>query len=282
MATGPAGDLVAQCLEIVRAYDPDRYTATLYLGQNPRKVAAAVHAFDAEIARIADRVSEPIPGEIRLQWWREVVEGSRETGNHPVVLALIDAIRTHDLPREPLLAAIEARVFDLYHDAMPDRTALEAYCGETGSVLLQVIALAARAKPGSGLADACGHAGVALRLTEILRRAPLDRSRGKCPFPVDMLSSVGLSVDEWLREAPQTRHGAAISAIVSLAREHLALARPAISDLEPQAKPVFLPLAVLPAWLDAIEAAAERQLLSPASVSPLRRQWIFLRAALAG
>jgi phytoene synthase len=282
MAEGRHVDLTRQCLETVRAHDPDRYTATLYLPLPARNAAAAIHAFDAEIARIADRVSEPMPGEIRLQWWREVVESGRESGNHPVATALIDAVRTHDLPREPLFAAIEARTFDLYHDPMPDRTALEAYCGETGSVLLQLIALAAGARPASGLADACGHAGVALRLTEILRRAPLDRSRGKCPFPVDMLSSVGLSVDEWLRETPQARHGAAISAIVSLAREHLALARPAISCLEPHARPVFLPLAVVPAWLDAIEAAADRHLLSPASVSPLRRQWIFLRHALAG
>jgi 15-cis-phytoene synthase len=282
MGAGQAGDPVAQCLEIVRAHDPDRYTATLYLGQNARKVAAAVYAFDAEIARIADRVSEPMPGEIRLQWWREVVEGSRETGNHPVATALIDAIRIHELPRGPFLAAIEARTFDLYHDPMPDRTALEAYCGETGSVLLQMVALSAGALRGSELADACGHAGVAMRLTEILRRAPLYRARGKCPFPADMLSSVGLSVDEWLREPPQARHGAAISAVASLAREHLGRARMAIAELLPAARPVFLPLAVVPAWLGAMDAAAERHLLSPVSVSPLRRQWIFLRSALAG
>jgi 15-cis-phytoene synthase len=282
MAAGPAGDPFAQCLEIIRAYDPDRYTATLYLGQNARKAAAAVYAFDAEIARIADRVSEPMPGEIRLQWWREVVDGSRDSGNHPVALALIEAIRIHELPREPFLGAIEARTFDLYHDPMPDRTTLEAYCGETGSVLLQMVALSAGLPRGAELADACGHAGVALRLTEMLRRAPQDRARGKCPFPADMLSSVGLTVEEWLQNPPQARHGAAISAVVSLARDHLGRARMAIAELVPAAKPVFLPLAVLPAWLGAIEAAAERQLLSPASVSPLRRQWIFLRQALGG
>jgi phytoene synthase len=282
MAEGRHVELTRQCLEIVRAHDPDCYTATLYLPLPVRDAAAAIHAFDAEIARIADRVSEPMPGEIRLQWWREVLEGGRDSGNHPVAQALLQTVAAYDLPREPLLAAIEARTFDLYHDPMPDRTSLEAYCGETGSVLLQLIALAAGATPGSGLADACGHAGVALRLTEILKRAPLDRSRGKCPFPIDMLSSVGLSVDEWLRDAPQARHGAAISAIVSLAREHLARARKAVMGLEPPVRAVFLPLAVVPSWLDAIEAAAERQLLSPASVSPLWRQWIFLRAALAG
>jgi 15-cis-phytoene synthase len=282
MAAGPAGDPFAQCLEVLRAHDPDRYTATLYLPLPTRNAAAAIHAFDAEIARIADRVSEPMPGEIRLQWWREVVDGGRESGNHPVATALVETIRAHELPREPFLAAIEARTFDLYHDPMPDRMALEAYCGETGSVLLQMVALSAGAQRSSVLADACGHAGVALRLTEILRRAPHDRARGKCPFPADMLASVGLTVEEWLREPPQARHGAAISAVVSLARDHLGQARMAIAELAPAVRPVFLPLAVVPAWLGAMDAAAERHLLSPVSISPLRRQWIFLRSALAG
>jgi phytoene synthase len=141
-----------------------------------------------------------------------------------VVEALARAISAHDLPREPLLSAIDARVFDLYHDPMPDRTTLEAYCGESGSVLLQLIALGAGAERGSALSDACGHGGVALRMVDILRRTPFDRARGKCPFPVTMLAATGLDANAWLADAPDERHARAISAFSALAREHLAKA----------------------------------------------------------
>ena len=55
--------------------DRDRYLADLFAPADARPHLFALHAFNVEIARVRGKVSEPMPGEIRLQWWREHLRG---------------------------------------------------------------------------------------------------------------------------------------------------------------------------------------------------------------
>ena len=65
------------CAELVREADRERYLATLFAPADRRGALFSLHAFDIEVSRIRDLAREPMPGEIRLQWWREVLEGER-------------------------------------------------------------------------------------------------------------------------------------------------------------------------------------------------------------
>ena len=60
-------------------------------------------------------------GEIRLQWWRDALQGEArgDVRANPVAAALDDAIVRFRLPRQALVDLIDARVFDLYDDPMP-------------------------------------------------------------------------------------------------------------------------------------------------------------------
>ena len=135
-----AADIVANT---VRTADRDRYLATLYAPQDKRDALFALYAFNAEIAGVRDRIHEPLPGEVRLQWWRDLLAGSDPAGaaGHPLAEALTRAITDHDLPRQAFDNYLEARIFDLYDDPMPSRTDLEGYCGETASALIQLAAM---------------------------------------------------------------------------------------------------------------------------------------------
>ncbi len=86
---------------------------------------------------------EALPGEIRLQWWSEVLGGERggEAAANPVAAALLSAIERYALPASGLLDLIEARRFDLYDEPMATIADLEAYAKRTSSA---VIALAAQ------------------------------------------------------------------------------------------------------------------------------------------
>lgn len=55
--------------------DRDRYLSVLYAPEDKRGALATLYAFNAEIARIRDLVHEPLPGEVRLQWWRDLING---------------------------------------------------------------------------------------------------------------------------------------------------------------------------------------------------------------
>src|SRR4051812_37378396 len=122
-------DAFAHCRQLVAQADKDRYWASLYAPAERRDALYALYAFDLEIARIAELVREPMAGEIRLQWWREVLEGKRqeESAGHPVASALVAVLRQYPLPAAPLGALIDAHGFDLYDEPRASFAGLEGY-----------------------------------------------------------------------------------------------------------------------------------------------------------
>ena len=84
----------AHCEALVRAADKDRYLAALFVPAAARPHVFVLYAFNAELAAVRERAREPLAGEVRLQWWREAIEGSRggEAAANPVAAALLDTI----------------------------------------------------------------------------------------------------------------------------------------------------------------------------------------------
>jgi phytoene synthase len=164
-------DAYRHCEALVRASDKDRFLATLFAPADKRSPLFSLYAFDLEIAAVPDRVRESMAGEIRLQWWRDVLNGERsgEAAANPVAAALLDTVARYSLPTAPLLKLIEAHAFDLYDDPMPSLEAFEAYLDATSSA---AIALAARILAGDhpAIAQAARAAGRAYGMTR-LRRA---------------------------------------------------------------------------------------------------------------
>src|ERR1043166_4567225 len=87
-------DGFAYCEKLVRAGDKDRWLPALFAHADRRAPVHALHAFNLEVARVRELAREPMAGEIRLQWWREVIAGTRprEAGAHPVAAALLEKI----------------------------------------------------------------------------------------------------------------------------------------------------------------------------------------------
>src|SRR5947209_18144618 len=109
------------CEALVRVADKDRFLATLFAPAEKRGPLFALYAFNVEIASVRERARDPMPGEIRLQWWRDVISGERadQAAANPIAAALIETVGQFSLPRERLLDLIEAHAFDLYDDPMP-------------------------------------------------------------------------------------------------------------------------------------------------------------------
>src|SRR5690606_14155565 len=97
----------------------------LYAPGEKRDALAALYLFNAEIAAIRDRAREPLPGEMRIQWWRDTLEaGEAAAAGHPVAEALTRAISAYRLPLDAFERYLDARIFDLYDDPMPSRSDL--------------------------------------------------------------------------------------------------------------------------------------------------------------
>ena len=161
---------IPDCSDVLREMNYDRYLAALYVPEAVRSAIIAIDAFDAEIAAIPKRVTEPTAGEIRLQWWREALNGERpgEAAAHPLAKAMLAVIEKHSLSPEVFEQYLDARVFDFYQDPMPDMAMLEGYCGETSALLYQLKVQCISAKLANECADLCGYAGMVSGLTRII------------------------------------------------------------------------------------------------------------------
>jgi phytoene synthase len=178
------------CRRLVAETDKERYWASLYAPAGRRDALYALYAFDHEISRVASVVREPMAGEIRLQWWRDVVEGRRdeEALANPVAAALLETISRYALPVARLVAAIDANT-DALHE--PD---IETYGAAANGT---IIALALRILGGDS-AEAehiASHVGIAqayaLAKQPREARGHLDRARDLLPrLPVEMLPAV--------------------------------------------------------------------------------------------
>ncbi len=271
------------CLATLRDTDRDRYLACLLSPEDKRRPLAALYGFHAELARIRDLVHEPLPGEVRLQYWRDLLEGQSHgsTEANPLASELLQAIEAHRLPRATLVNMIDARIFDLYDDPMENRNALEGYAGETASALIQLAGLVLSPSDAARSTDAAGHAGVAQAIAGCLLLMPLHRHRGQLYLPLEILSAVGLDRDGFLADKDISRITAAIDAFAGLGQEHLAKAR-ASAPVAPCLMPAFLPVALAGPILRKAQKLGAGILDRPIQASQWRRQLVMAVAAMRG
>jgi phytoene synthase len=270
-------------METVRTADPDRYVSALYAPDDRRGALLSLYAFNAEIAGVRDRIREALPGEVRLQWWRDVISSGDGTGaGHPLAEALIATIAAHNLPRQAFDNYLEARIFDLYDDPMPSRTDLEGYCGETASALIQLAALVLDPENAPRFAELAGHAGCAQAITGLLLLLPRHRARGQCFVPNDILAAAGTSPEEFLAGDGGPAASRVVAAMIALAREHLSAFHSGAASLPPSLRPAFLPLALTGAYLDRLERLGPAALAKTPRLPLWLRHWLMFRRATRG
>ena len=267
------------CADLVKQFDPDRYLSTLFAPSEKRAGLFALYAFNLEIARIRESVSEPPLGEIRLQFWRDALGAiyGGQTHEHPVADALAEVVRNSDIPQQALLNLIEARTFDLYDDPMPSVNDLEGYLGETSSILIMLAGRILAGDATTAASDAAGHAGVAYGLTGLLRSVPVHRARGQCYLPKDILEAHQTSPAHILSGRWDGGEQGALSALYEIAQGHLDKAREVRTQVPEAALPAFLPVCLVEGYLK--KCMAGNPLEQVETINPVWRLWRLFRAA---
>ncbi|AMJ60213.1 phytoene synthase [Bosea sp. PAMC 26642] len=274
-------DAYAHCTALVREHDHDRYIAALYAPESQRPALFALYAFSHEIARVRSAVSEPLPGEVRMQWWRDLLEGEEkgQAQSHPVAAALLDAVARYRLPIAPLTGLIEARIFDLYDDPMPSLRDLEGYAGETSSALIRLASIVLANGRDPGGAAACGHAGVAYALCGLMRAFPWHAAAGQVYLPADILSRNGVTRDDIVsgRGGPGVLYS--LKELREIARKHLKKLRDLRETVPSAVAPAFLPSALVEPYLKRMERGGYDPYRTIITMPAWQRQWAVWRAA---
>lgn len=273
----------ALCLQALQETDRDRYLASLLTPADRRAAIVALYAYNAELARVRDVVREPLPGEVRLQYWRDLLEGSAhgETAANPVAAELLRAVEAWRLPVAPLVAMADARIFDLYDDPMETTAMFEGYAGETAAAVIQLAALVLDTEAAEGVAEIAGHAGVALAVAGAILLMPIHRARGQVYLPTQILASVGLDRETFLAPAADERMGAAIQAFAGFGLDHLRKAR-AAGRIPKSLLSAFLPVTLAEPVLKRAMSMGAACLESDIRPPQWRRQLAMMRLLLTG
>ena len=179
----------------IRAIDPDRFLAGLFVPSEKRDAYFLLCAFNHELARAREVASLGMLALIRLQWWREVVEGTHR--RHEVAEPLSEALAAGVFDRASLLAMIDAREAEA-DDGIADLASLTSYLeGGAGG-----FAVAAGRLLGAGEADMArlrrlgavyGLAGVLLNVAALARQE-------RCLLPQDVLAAHRLTVHDIIHD----------------------------------------------------------------------------------
>lgn len=267
------------CAALVREADRDRYLSSLYAPAGHRGALHALYAFNIELSRVRDLAREPVPGEIRLQWWREVVEGQRdgEAQANPVAAALRDVAARYAIPVAALTGMIDAHVFDLYDEPMASMAAFEAQAERAGVSLLALTAGVLSRLAGE-IDTLVRHAGLAHAATTALVSLGKHAACGQLYVPLDVLGRYGAEPADIFAGNISPEWRAVLAEMRLYARRHLAAAADTIAAAPDTVLPALLPLAVVKPTLMAMEESAYDP-LAPRLLAPWRRQWLIFRAA---
>lgn len=209
-----AADAQQYCADIVRERDEDRWLAAQYASAPLRRKLLALYAFHAELRRVPSMVSEPPLGEIRLQWWRDVLEEIR-AGKPPRAHPVVEEIARAGLSspnNEALIAeAIEANARPLYGEPFSTMDELEEWLGQADGAVDAIAALLSGGEKTFAKSVQRAGAGFAMaREGRTLAPRLKDEIRTRC-------IQIAKSAEGELRSAPTT----IVPAIL-----HLALTKP--------------------------------------------------------
>jgi NADH dehydrogenase [ubiquinone] 1 alpha subcomplex assembly factor 6 len=269
---------------VVRRYDRDRYQTALFAPAARREALFALYAFNYEIARVRESVTQPTLGHVRLQWWRENIAalyGSGPAQRHPIIEKLAGAVREYRLSRHHFDHLIDAREKDLEEDPPANIVVLEKYAEGTSSRLIYLALEALGASEPIAL-TAARHVGIAFALSGMLRALPIQTPTQRPFVPADL--SARYRLDQ--RDAPQMSSSPALRTIVAeiarLAYSHLSEARRVRSSIPRAALPALLPARIADQSLVRLRRAAYDPFDSALRCTDPLQIWRLYHAMLRG
>jgi phytoene synthase len=270
------------CEAVVREADNDRFISTLFAPSARRRPLYALYAINIEVARVREAAREPLPGEIRLQWWRDALAGERgEANTHPVAAALLDMIARYRLPSQIFADLIDARSFDLYDTPMQTLAELETYAEKTASALMYLATMIVEDGDAAPIEALVKHLGIAQTIAGVLVALPFNAGRGQLYVPIEVMQRHDAQPHDVYagRASPAVR--AALADMHMHARRHLTQAKSLLPAAPAAVAPALLPAALIRPILDRTERRDDEPFKPPA-LPQWRRQWILWRAARKG
>lgn len=213
------------CSNFLRKNDPDRFLLSLIAPREQQPAIAAIFAFNVEVAKTREIVTETTIGLIRLQWWRDAlaeIYDQNKVLKHEIVEALAGAIQNYNLPRKDFDHILYAREFDLQGVAPASMEGLVNYADFTHTPLLHQVARCLGARPED---LSLNKAAIAYSLTGLIRAIPHHAAQRRSYLPSDLIAKYNVREQSLFDGKPDPELKAVVAEIAAEASKHLQEAR---------------------------------------------------------
>ncbi|XP_021927289.1 NADH dehydrogenase (ubiquinone) complex I, assembly factor 6 isoform X2 [Zootermopsis nevadensis] len=210
------------CLNLVRQHDYENFLCTLLLPSHSRTSAFAIRAFNIEVAKVQDQVSDPHIGQMRMKFWEETVDKIYvdHAPSHPVAVELHHAIRRRRLSKRYLKRLITVRADHLRSAVFPDLEAVESYAEHSVSSVYYLL-LEASGVESIHADHAASHLGKAHGIVNLIRSVPFNAPRKIVSLPQDVLLQHNVPHETVLRAKCTADLKEAVFDVAARAKQHL-------------------------------------------------------------
>ncbi len=212
------------CKDIVQRHDKDRYACSLYASVKNQEALWSLFAFNHEIAKTREIVTETQLGLIRLQWWHEAIEeifAGRDVRAHQVLQPLSNVIISYDVKKEEFETLLYAREFDL-EDVQPETLeGLVNYTDFTNTPLVNMTCQICDLSLEEGRNK---HLGIAYGLTGLMRGILVHAKQRRCFLPLDIINENKIKLSILYDGKPQENLRKCIEAVCNEAHRNLDIA----------------------------------------------------------
>lgn len=269
-----------------RAFERDRYLAALLAPAAARADLIAVAAFAGELQRIPGYVSEPMAGEIRLQWWRDTIEAGLASGigstGHPIADAVCDLARRHGIASPTLHALIDAvgdRLDDTPFQSMDALTAnLVSWNGGLFRLAMTIIR---GTPPGGNEPNLLDELGALYGLARTLVEIPAELAQGRMLLPATLLARNGIDAENARSAAVADRWRAVVTELAGDTLRKLGHSVQRYQEAPRDLRLAALPIALVRPYLAVTQRADVTELEAP-DMSPFKRVWQIWRVSRTG
>ncbi|CRK55726.1 Phytoene synthase [Alloactinosynnema sp. L-07] len=271
------------CRRINAHYGRTYFLATRLLPPARRPAVHALYAF----ARLADEIVDapgPDPSGALAEWEISFKAAINGDAAHPVLAALADTVRHHDLDPGLFTDFLRSMRMDLTVTDYPTLDDVAVYThGSAGVIGLMLLPVLGTVVPRAQAAPFARGLGEAFQVTNFLRDVGEDLDRGRVYLPADHLAAFGVDRDRLAHARAAGRSDKpvrqAVAHFVAHTRALYRAAEPGIALLDPVARPCVATAARLYGGILDEIAAVGYDVMARRAVVPTHRR---LAVALPG
>lgn len=244
------------CAELVMKHDRDRLLCVMFAPFRRRSALIALLAWNYEIAKVGEVVSDMMVGLIRFQWWRDALDeiyDAKPVREHSVALELAKAVNTFQLPREAFEAILTAREADLEPAPFATLQDLENYASASAGPLAELWLKVLGADTAADR-EAALNVATTWALVGTLRGIHYQAHRGRVCLP-------GIDAQKLLQQGFDEEVRASVRSVCQAAEQKLAAAHALRKDVSQAALPALLPALLAEDYLRRIIRADYNPLL---------------------